>query len=267
MKSFDGSGDVNEFITKIKLQASLKGYDAGKQAEFMASRLEGRAFDVYLRLNDENKKLIDVICHELRREFERGNSNREEALHSLSCRKRLSNEAAQTYAYKLLELVKLAYLTFNDDTRKQIAKDYFVRGLHPEMQVSIKSLSNFPSADINQLAEDTTRLHLAGVRSYYDSSTQSSVNNVNLDNTLVDTIAEKVFEKFKDMSTDQNHDANQATNAINRRPRYSGPHQQNKQPRCYVCQSTSHKIRDCPKRFCQACGKQGHDSWQNRCRR
>ncbi len=115
-----------------------------------------------------------------------------------------------------MELVKLAYPQFNDETRKVFAKDYFIKGIHPKMQISLKSLPNFVDADINKLASETTRLQCSG---------QSS-----------------------------------------RRPRGRGFRNTSQQARkCRSCQSTEHLFRDCPTRFCQACGKRGHDAWQQSC--
>ena len=40
-KSFNGRGKVREFITKVELQSSLKGYTGLNAAQNIASRLEG----------------------------------------------------------------------------------------------------------------------------------------------------------------------------------------------------------------------------------
>ena len=69
----------------------------------------------------------------------------------------------QNYAYKLLELVKMAYPSFDNKTLEAIAKDYFVKGLHPDMQVALKSFEKFGEAEIKTIADETTRLELAGI--------------------------------------------------------------------------------------------------------
>ena len=38
-----------------------------------------------------------------------------------------------------------------------------------------------------------------------------------------------------------------------------------KKYKCRSCQSTEHMFRSCPTRFCQACGKRGHDAWDKSC--
>ena len=108
---------------------------------------------------------MDKIKEELLKEFERGQLNREEALVALSKRSRNPGENVHTYAYKLMELVKLAYPDFNDEIRATLAKDFFDRGLHPDMQIALKSLEKFGDSNINTLAVETTRLQLAGIKS------------------------------------------------------------------------------------------------------
>ena len=91
------------------------------------------------------------------------------AVHELSNRKRFCDESAQTFAFKIEELVKLAYPTFNDEVRQTIAKDYFVKGLHHEMQITLKPSPKFSTACLNELAKETTRLQIAGIQSVASS--------------------------------------------------------------------------------------------------
>ena len=288
IKSFDGSADVKVFLEKITLHSSLKGYQDQKAAQNLASRLEGRAFDVYMRLSEEDKKDVEKIKGELLKEFEKGNQDRETAIHELNNRKRKPDESAQTFAFKIMELVKLAYPTFNEDTRKTIAKDYFVRGVHSKMQISLKAMPDFDKADINKLAVETTRLQLAGIESLAADNPQQCMN---VDSpSLVDTIADKVIEKMKScaISVPGSEDGgnNETANAtysgyrpfqnkrnvntsrgqFSRRPSNRGYRKRAQQPRkCRSCQSPEHLFRDCPTRFCQACGGRGHDAWDKAC--
>ena len=48
---YEGKGDVNVFLTKVDLVASIKGHTDEKKAQFVASKLSGPAFDVYMRLS------------------------------------------------------------------------------------------------------------------------------------------------------------------------------------------------------------------------
>ena len=108
-KSFDGKGNVQELLTKkVELQSSLKGYTGLKAAQHIASELEGPASDVCLRLPEDDKKDVAKVKKELLAEFEKGQLNREEAIQELTKRARAKGESAQTFTYKIVEIVKLA---------------------------------------------------------------------------------------------------------------------------------------------------------------
>ena len=90
------------------MHSALKGFEGEKAAQNLASRLKGKAFDVYLPLSEEDKKDPDKLKDELMKEFELGNKDREIAVHQLSSRVRHHDESRQTFAFKVQELVKLA---------------------------------------------------------------------------------------------------------------------------------------------------------------
>ena len=276
--TFNGSGDVEKFLRKCNLHSSLKGHNGVKSAQFVASRLDGRAFDVYLRLSDDDKKSFNRIKEELLKEFQRGNQDREVAIHELSSRSRLPQEAPQTYAFKLIELVKLAYPTFPENVQLTIAKDFFIKGIHPEMQVALKSLSNFTECDTTALSRETVRLELAGVKGNPSSNLPvQEVKTVTDDTDLVESIASKVMEKMQDLSLDANQVSQGNSNQYHRgrrgnwhrvgnyRGRGGRGNAQRQPPRCRNCQISGHIVKDCPSRFYQACGDKGHDAWNPSC--
>ena len=65
-KSFDGKGDVNAFIKKMELLISLKGFEGEKAAQAMASKLEQPAFNVYIRMSEEDQKDVEKLKAELK---------------------------------------------------------------------------------------------------------------------------------------------------------------------------------------------------------
>ena len=143
------------------------------------------------------------MIQELKREFEKGNLDREEALQILSTRQQLPKESVQTYAHKLSELVKLAYPKFGDASQNTIAKDYFVQGLHPSMQTALKSSPRFSVMDLAAATEETVRLELAGVTSMGKSRLSGAgINSVEgaasaSSDDFIDSVAEKVVEKLR----------------------------------------------------------------------
>ena len=171
--TYDGTTDVTKFVTKVELEASLKEYTDEIKANFLASRLVGPAFDVYLRLTAQQKKSFNEIKAELKKEFERGQLNREEALSILQNRVQASTESPQTFAYKLIELVQLAYPDFDDNVRQMLAKDHYMKGIHPDMQISLRKRDSFKTDNLTTLAEETVRLSIAGVKSCSKSTTTS----------------------------------------------------------------------------------------------
>ena len=152
IKSFDSTGNVKVFNETVSIHSSLKGYEHEKAAQNIASRLEGCTFEIYMRLGSSDKKNPEKLRDELLKEFERGNQDREVANNELASRTRSSDESPQKFAFKIQELIMLAYPTFDANTCNTIAKDYFVKGLHPKIQVALKSLPEFVSASISQSA-------------------------------------------------------------------------------------------------------------------
>ena len=281
IKCFDGSGDIKAFLEKIKLQSALKGYEDEKAAQYLASRLEGRAFDVYMRLSDGDKKEAKNITEELLKEFETGHQNRDFAITQLNERRRKPEESAQTFAFKVMELTKLAYPTFEDTIRKTIAKDYYVKGIHPKMQMALKSLSSFESSNILEIAKETSRLEIAGIESFSSNKSECFEIQGAESQTMVDMVTNRVMQQMKGITLAaqgvevETGSANYMQTRPFRGQRGRGWRQ--RQPsrnrtalsqqnrKCCGCQSLEHFVRECPTRFCQACGNRGHDSWDKNC--
>ena len=112
IKNYDGSGEVKVFLEKTSLHSALKGFDGEKAALYLASKLEGRAFDIYRRLSPEDKKNENKIRAELLKEFERGHQGTEQAMYTLENRHQKEDESAHSYAYHILELVKIGIPEF-----------------------------------------------------------------------------------------------------------------------------------------------------------
>ena len=81
---FTGDQDVDEFVEKVSLYMSLKGYEGDKKAQFLASKLSHGAFQVYRRMSTDDKKDFDKLVAELRQEYKRGSRDREAALEHIS---------------------------------------------------------------------------------------------------------------------------------------------------------------------------------------
>ena len=196
IRNYDGTGEIKVFLEKVSLHSSLKGYDGEKAAQNLTSKLEGRAFDVYVRLPAGDKKHVEKIHTELLKEFEHGNQTREAAIFELNNRKREKDESPQTFTFKLLELVKLAYPSFEDEALKTIAKDYFIRGVHPNMQVALKLAPDFATASIDKLAIEKSRLQIAGIKSFASTAPTEPHECMSVNSPSIDDIVSKVMQKL-----------------------------------------------------------------------
>lgn len=275
LKIYDGTYDVRKFIAKAELEAALKNHADEKKAQYIASKLVGPAMDVYLRMSAADQKDPELVKAELLKEFERGQLNREEAITSLDQRKRLPKESAENFRHKIIELVKLAYPTFTDNVRESIAKDYFVRGLSQDLQIAVKSVPDFSAKSIKEITAETVRLELAGVGEKSGSSGAAANSCEN----MVDAIADRVIERLErnricsvEEDDTEVHNVGGARGGYRgrgrdrNRGRGRGNNQQNRsQRKCRACQEPGHIVKDCPRRFCQACGGRGHDQYNASC--
>ena len=68
---FTGEGDVQEFVTRIRLLGVMKVYAEEKLAYCLAEKLRGPAFQVFMRMSVEDQKDFDHLKEELYKEFKR----------------------------------------------------------------------------------------------------------------------------------------------------------------------------------------------------
>ena len=255
---FDGKGDVNAFIVKVELYNKLKKYVGEDAAVSLASRLQEPAFNVYLRMSEEDRKDVEKVKAELKKHYEVGNRDREEALQLLSSVQYKHDETAKDFAFRIGELVKLAYPTFNAASQQLHVKDAFVRGLHPDMQMKVKTLENFATLDMNAVLDNTVRLEVAGVKSSSKTIKEevSVVEDEGRPIAMSDAESQLLsrMEGLEEAVSKISMASNSARRGNQNSYRDSMPRK-----KCWNCNGTDHVLRRCPKRFCPACGKQGHD--------
>ena len=221
------------------------------------------------------RKDIANIKQKLRKQYESGNRNREEALNLLAACLGNEGETAPDFAYRISELVRLAYPEFSDAYRNLHEKDVFVRGLHPEMQIKLKALETFSTMDMTRLLEHTVRLEVAGVKTFskkykeymntVDECSTSDISKNKTSSEMLNRLNGLEVAMAKLTATDK-YPSNQSFQppALNtRRNTPFGNVGGNR--KCWNCGDKSHFVRRCPNRFCQSCGKQGHDAWNKEC--
>ena len=175
-----------------------------------------------------------------------------------------------------------------------------MRGVHPDMQISLKSKESFKTDDISALASETVRLALAGIKSY-SKTTDASQTCSSVEATpqllgsadIINSIADVVVAKLRELPLSGSSTEGQSSNnevmdsnvvsvnnagyrsrgrcvggrrgqSYNRRGTGNG-RGGGQERKCRSCQSTEHLIKDCPTRFCQACGLRGHDQFDQWC--
>ena len=124
LPSFNGKGDVNAFLVKMGLHIKLKKVEGEEAACLLASRLEEPAFTVYMRMSEADKADIEKIKTALKKQYETGERDREQALSLLSARLLTENESLEDFAFAISRLVKLAYPTFSNADQQIHEKDY-----------------------------------------------------------------------------------------------------------------------------------------------
>ena len=268
--TFNGKGDVNVFLTKIDLYNQLKNYAGEQAAVSLASRLEEPAFNVYMRMSEEDRKDIEKIKTELRSQYQVGNRDREEALSLLGAAQRTEEETAKDFAFRITELVKLAYPKFDAASQQVHEKDAFVKGCHPDMQMKLKTIENFDALDMKGILDNTVRLEVAGVKSVVrklktdmnsvgESGACCSMSCGSGDQILLKRL-DSLEETIAKLSVSPNPASSQAKS-----PTSSSSSRGPQGKKCFNCGEAGHVVRRCPKRFCQSCGKPGHDAWSKMC--
>ena len=261
---------MTSFIEKVEIIAALKGHTEENEAMFIASKLTGQAFDVHRRLSVDDKKDPSKIKEQLRKEYCREERNREEALYVLLNSTRLPGESCQKFSYRILNLANLANAGIAENTRKTIAKDYYVNGLSRELQVAWNSSHNYSTLDLKQLSDETTRLELAGI----NAVKMMEIKAVDTPDAseIVTKIIEKVLEQISSSkaSNTESDEVNAVRGGFNnsninyrgnrgrdrsgyRDSRYNARNTPQTQDgkRCRAGQSPSHFFRNCPVRHCE----------------
>ena len=259
---FTGKEDVNAFIVKVELYNKLKKYTGEDAAVSLASRLQEPAFNVYLRMSEDDRKDIEKIKTELKKQYEVGNCDREEALQLLSAAQRKQDETAKDFAYRIEQLVKLAYPTFTDANKLVHQKDAFVRGVHPDMQMKLKTLENFADLDMKGILDHTVRLEVAGVKSV-PKTIKEEVSSVECVDQL--EVASGTDERLMALEEAVAKISIGSSAPRGRKRRGGSNGNRSNRKSCWNCGDTSHLLHQCPKRFCPACGQQGHDVMDKRC--
>ena len=109
--SFDGQGDINLWLLKMKFWCSTKGYAEKKEAHALASKLTGAAFLVVARMPEKDQDNPDATRKALKVEFDKSVLDRETAVQKLRSRVCAPGESPSQLACDIARTAALAYPT------------------------------------------------------------------------------------------------------------------------------------------------------------
>ena len=271
LPSFDGKGDVMAFLMKMSLHIRLKKVTGEEAAMLLASRLEEPAFTVYMRMPDTDKSDIKKIEAALKKQYETGDRDREQALSLLNARLLKEGESLEDFAFAISRLVKLAYPTFSLTDQNIHEKDAFVGGLHPDLQMNLKTLPDFKTMTYKLVVDNAIRFQVAGVKSCMKKNVDTVNKIQEATHSVLPTASNELETRMNSLeglvAQISNFGlGNRGRNRGRGRGRYRGRgNGSNNERHCWNCSSQSHVVRQCPNRFCQSCGGRGHDAWQTSC--
>ena len=88
----------------------------------------------------------------------------------------LPGKSIFTFTFEIEELVVLAYPTFDAASRQKLSTDYWIKGLHDDMEIALKSKYEDVHAEtLSALAKEADRLTLAGVKIHRSSAQINTV--------------------------------------------------------------------------------------------
>ena len=230
-RSFDGSGNVENWIKKIRLVAKLK--EVKKLESFLPLFLEGDAFAVYDELSEESKGSILKIEQALLNAFAQ---NRYSAYDTFRQRNWCPGEAVDVYMSDVRRLARLAKIE-NDD----VIRCAFICGLPSDVSAQLRISSTINSMDMSVVVEQarvlmSDRLHGAMAAHAKYASTRSG--------TGIPTPRPQHADGNHRMSDDQNLSSDREHPG-----RYFPSRRYQQQHRrtivCYACGREGHMARSC----------------------
>ena len=145
-----------------------------------------------------------------------------------------------------------------------------MKGLNAEMQLQLKSLEKFSGTNVDDVIKEAVRLELAGVKSRSSGACNVNVVEEASGSNVTEGLLEPILARLDRLETMSSSRDDNTVNHIRSDSRNDSRGKQKvpfkgKLKKCRRCDSTQHVIRWCPSRLCQACGVEGHDSWDRKC--
>ncbi len=152
---YDGSGDIDLWLIKMKFYCSTKKYEGKQEAHAIASKLDGPAFLCIARLSDEDQDDPKKVKEALKREFDKVAVDHETAVAELAQIKRISDETPAQLAWRVEKVTRKAYPGLSEakeesatQTYEQMLQDKFLEAIDEEMSKKIKERTGLMTARV-----------------------------------------------------------------------------------------------------------------------
>ena len=135
-QTYDGSDDLEEYLTQFNLVAELNGWDYESKSLFLASSMVGGTRALLCELDASQRKDYQSIVNALQNRF--GSANRAEIYRSKLQGKMLGkNETIPELAQSVRKLTRKAYPSASSEVVKLLAMDYFIDAL-PDVDLRLR---------------------------------------------------------------------------------------------------------------------------------
>ena len=133
---YDGSDDLEEYLTQFNLLVELNNWNSKTKALFLASSLNGVARAILNEISEPERHSYDSLVDALKSRF--GSVNRSEVFRAeLQTRVRFRNETLPELAQAIKKLTRRAYPGTSPVVRDTLALDYFIDAI-PETEIRLR---------------------------------------------------------------------------------------------------------------------------------
>ncbi|VDI66497.1 Hypothetical predicted protein [Mytilus galloprovincialis] len=152
---YDGSDDLEEYLTQFDLLAEINDWDPKTKALLLASSLSGSARAILNEITDRERHDFECLVNALKNRF--GSMNRSEIFRAeLQTRVRMKNETLPELAQAIKKLTRRAYPDTTALVMDTLSLDYFIDAI-PETDIRLRLREVGPTS-INEAENIAVRL-------------------------------------------------------------------------------------------------------------
>lgn len=205
---YDGSDDLEEYLTQFNLLAELNRWNTRTKALFLASSLSGGARALLNEMSDCERHSYEALVEALKSRF--GSINRSEVFRAeLQTRIRMRNETLPELAQAIKQLTRIAYPGTYSKVRDTLSLDYFIDAI-PETEIRLRLREVCPKT-INEAENIAVRLEALRIADRQKGKSVRLVDTANASNNLSGELHE-IKDSLKTLRIDVNAIKNNGNN-------------------------------------------------------